>query len=91
MSPTTNTNRVAWHGDYDPETGWFGIFRSDHERPVVSWDKRSDVVHAVQTLILWSWDRKSGFTTDPLWGRRDEDGHYISEVTPITIKVEERR
>ncbi|MEV0445314.1 hypothetical protein AB0I84_07385 [Streptomyces spectabilis] len=83
-----SNTRVTWHAEYAPD-GWFGIFRSDAASAVVSWTRRTDLTHAIQTVILWSWEHPAtGFKVDKVWKLRD-DGRYVTAVTPVRISFEE--
>ncbi|UQI44613.1 hypothetical protein M1P56_09770 [Streptomyces sp. HU2014] len=84
---TSEVNPVNRHIVYDPNTGWAAIYRADHQLPEVQWTDRTDTMHVVQTVTLWTWEWKRGYQIGKVWRLRD-DGRYVADVEAIRVHVE---
>ncbi|MFH8346815.1 hypothetical protein [Streptomyces sp. NPDC018045] len=81
---------TRWIATFNESIGRLDIISSDHPEPVHTWRRRQDHIHAIQTLILWSWERpERGFRTAALWERLD-GGLLVADAWPIRITVEDR-
>ncbi|MFG2228053.1 hypothetical protein [Streptomyces sp. NPDC048644] len=82
---------TRWIATYDETIGRLDIYSSNSARPVYTWRRRRDHMHATQTLILWSWEHPTdGWRTSLFWERQGETGLLVADAWPIRITVEDR-
>ncbi|MGG2462817.1 hypothetical protein ACO0M4_23865 [Streptomyces sp. RGM 3693] len=85
------TTSTRWIATFDEEVGQLDIYSSNGPGPMYTWRRRQDLTHAIQTLILWSWERPAnGWRTAPQWERLGESDVLVADAWPVRISVEGR-
>ncbi|GAA4071524.1 hypothetical protein [Streptomyces hundungensis] len=85
------TTSTRWIATFSENDGRFQIHSSNHPWPLHTWRDRQDLMHAIQTLILWSWEHPSqGWRVASPWERLGDTDVLMTDVSPVRIVLEDR-